>query len=94
MAYDDSDPSGLAGQDESLAPVAVKILVAGAFGLIASIIGVMTVPPERIVARVKWADVEASAGDLMLDAGTFPARFYVSTFPSVALFDSMPKHEA
>jgi len=50
--------------------------------------------PERIVARVKWADVEASAGDLMLDAGTFPARFYVSTFPSVALFDSMPKYEA
>ena len=30
----------------------------------------------------KWDDVMRTAGDLLLDTQMFPARFYVSKFPS------------
>jgi hypothetical protein len=48
--------------------------------------------PERILGWVKWADVKAVADDLMLDTEMFPARFYVSGFPSAAQLEAMPKH--
>jgi len=37
---------------------------------------------QRIIGRVPWARVQAILVDLMLDTKMFPARFYVSKFPS------------
>jgi hypothetical protein len=39
---------------------------------------------ERLLGRAKWEEVLRIAGDLFLDTQMFPARFYVSKFPSEA----------
>ena len=42
------------------------------------------VKPEakRTLGVAKWEDVMRIAGDLLLDTEMFPARFYVSKFPT------------
>jgi hypothetical protein len=37
---------------------------------------------QRILGKAKWEDVMRIAGDLFLDTQMFPARFYVSKFPT------------
>jgi hypothetical protein len=37
---------------------------------------------QRTLGLAKWEDVMRIAGDLFLDTQMFPARFYVSKFPS------------
>jgi len=37
---------------------------------------------QRMLGLAKWEDVVRVAGDLFLDTRMFPARFYVSKFPS------------
>jgi hypothetical protein len=37
---------------------------------------------QRMLGLAKWEDVVRIAGDLFLDTQMFPARFYVSKFPS------------
>jgi hypothetical protein len=37
---------------------------------------------QQVVGRALWATVNSVAGDFMLDTNMFPARFYVSKFPS------------
>ena len=37
---------------------------------------------QRILGLAKWEEVMRVAGDLLLDTQMFPARFYVSKFPS------------
>jgi hypothetical protein len=37
---------------------------------------------ERVLGQAKWEEVMRIAGDLLLDTQMFPARFYVSKFPS------------
>jgi hypothetical protein len=37
---------------------------------------------QRTLGLAKWEDVMRVAGDLFLDTQMFPARFYVSKFPS------------
>jgi hypothetical protein len=37
---------------------------------------------ERVRGRAKWKEVMRIAGDLLLDTQMFPARFYVSKFPT------------
>ena len=37
---------------------------------------------QRMLGMAKWEDVMRIAGDLLLDTQMFPARFYVSKFPS------------
>ena len=37
---------------------------------------------QRMLGLAKWEDVMRIAGDLLLDTQMFPARFYVSKFPS------------
>jgi hypothetical protein len=37
---------------------------------------------QRTLGAAKWEDVMAIAGDLFLDTQMFPARFYVSKFPT------------
>jgi hypothetical protein len=38
--------------------------------------------PQRMLGMAKWDEVLRIAGDLLLDAQMFPARFYVSKFPT------------
>jgi hypothetical protein len=48
---------------------------------------------QQIVARAPWARVASVAGDFMLDTNMFPARHYVSKFPSaeqIALMTQAP----
>jgi hypothetical protein len=56
---------------------------------------------ERVLGRAKWEEVMRIAGDLLLDTQMFPARFYVSKFPTdeqlagtsgVALFNRPTHH--
>jgi hypothetical protein len=47
---------------------------------------------ERMVA-VKWEDAQTVVGDLMLDAGMCPPRFYVSKFPSEEQLAEMPRQQ-
>jgi hypothetical protein len=37
---------------------------------------------ERVLGQAKWEEVMRIAGDLFLDTQMFPARFYVSKFPT------------
>ncbi len=37
---------------------------------------------QQVLGLVKWTRVQEVAGDFLLDAKLFPARFYVSKFPS------------
>ena len=37
---------------------------------------------RRTLGMAKWNDVMRVAGDLFLDTQMFPARFYVSKFPT------------
>ena len=37
---------------------------------------------QRSLGLAKWNDVTRIAGDLFLDTQMFPARFYVSKFPT------------
>ena len=37
---------------------------------------------QRTLGMANWDDVMRTAGDLFLDIQMFPARFYVSKFPS------------
>jgi hypothetical protein len=44
---------------------------------------------QQVVARAPWARVPALAGDLMLDTNMFPARYYISKFPSAEQLASL-----
>jgi len=48
-------------------------------------------PEAEQTIPVKWDDVVAVIGVLMLDAEMFPPRFYVSKFPTEEQFAKMPK---
>ena len=37
---------------------------------------------QRALGMAKWEDVMRVAGDLFLDTQMFPARFYLSKFPT------------
>jgi hypothetical protein len=48
-------------------------------------------PEAEQTIPVKWDDIVAAVGDLMLDAEMFPPRFYVSKFPTAEQFARMPQ---
>jgi hypothetical protein len=46
-------------------------------------------PEAKLSVSAEWDDVMRVAGDLMLDTGMFPARWYVSRFPTEEQFTAM-----